>query len=108
MAEIKTGKGSLFVYVHGEGQELPENAIKAIEAAKDRWDDESYAVRIIVDQLTKGGRDEETGYGLMLAPDAEDSYNGDQPSVVIDLVRKVLTVTDHDTSLTTGFESVHA
>ncbi len=92
MAEIKTDDGSLYVYTHWDGYELPENAKQAIKFAKDRWNDSAYAVRIIVDQLTKGGRDQETGYGLMLQPKAEDAYNNDNPSVVIDLVNKQLTI----------------
>ena len=92
MAEIKLENGSLFVYTHWNGAEFPEMARDAIEKAKGRWDDEGYATRIIVDQLTKPGRDEETGFGLMLGPDAEDSYNNDSPSILIDLVAKQLTV----------------
>jgi len=92
MAEIITEDGSLYVYSHWGGFELPDNAKQAIMAAQDRWDDESYATRIIVDQLTKGGRDQETGYGLMLKPNAEDEYNNDNPSVIIDLVQKRLSV----------------
>lgn len=64
--------------------------------AKPRWGDDPYALRIIVDQLTKGGRDEETGYGLMLKPDAEDSYNDNNPSVVIDLAQRSMQVRGHD------------
>jgi len=90
MAEIKIEDGSLFVYTHWDGAHLPELAKKAVLAAEPRWDDEPYAVRIIVDQLTKEGRDQETGYGLMLKPKAEDEYNGDSPSVVIDLTTKEL------------------
>jgi len=71
---------------------LPEAAKQAIAAARYRWDDESYATRIIIDQLTKEGRDQETGFGVMVSPRAEDEYNGDEPSVVIDLPKKTLEV----------------
>jgi len=92
MAEIKTGDGSLFVYSHRGGFELPENAKKAIALAKDRWGDIPYATHIIIDQLTKEGRDSETGFGIMLRPNAEDDYNDNQPSVIIDLLKRELTV----------------
>lgn len=92
MAEIKMKKGSLYVYAHWGGEGFPDAAKKAIVAARERLNDETYAVRIIVDQLTKPGRDKETGYGLMLGPDSEDSYNDDKASVIIDLVGKTLTV----------------
>lgn len=92
MAEIKTEDGSLFVYTHWRGDTLPSMAKEAILFAKPRWSDEPYAVKIIVDQLTKGGRDEETGYGLLLKPNAEDQYNRDKPSVVIDLPAQTLSI----------------
>ncbi len=92
MAEIKTEDGSLYVYTHWQGYEFADIAKAAIKTAQPRWDDEPYATRIIVDQLTKDGRDTETGFGLMLKPNAEDSYNGDKPSVLIDLPGQTLTV----------------
>ncbi len=92
MAEIKTSDGSLYVYTHWGGNDLPEDAKKAVITAKPRWDDEPYATRIIVDQLTKRERDQENGCGLMLKPDAEDEYNHDKPSVIIDLITKTLNI----------------
>lgn len=92
MAEIKTDDGSLYVYTHWCGQEFPAMAEAAIVAAKGHWSDRSYATRIIVDQLTKSERDGETGFGLSLRPDHEDSYNGDEPSVIIDLLEGTLKV----------------
>lgn len=88
MAEIKTQDGSLYFYTHWSGRELPADALKALEAAKPRLGDDSYATKIVVDSLIKasGSRDKETGAGLMLKPNAEDEYNNDQPSVIIDLV----------------------
>ncbi len=91
MAEIKTQGGSLYVYSHWDGFDLPERSKEAIRVAKPRWDDYPYGTRIIVDQLTKEGRDKETGLGLMLAPDAEDQYNNDEPSVIIDLLKRTFT-----------------
>jgi hypothetical protein len=84
MAQIKTSKGSLYVYTHWQGYKLPEMAREAVKAAAPRLGDEPYWTRIVVDQLTKDGRDCETGFGLSLKPECEDSYNHDQPSVIID------------------------
>ena len=92
MAEIRTKDGSLYVYTHWGGCSLPDNAKKAVRAAKPRWSDIPYAIRIIVDQLTKEGRDQETGFGLMLTPNAEDEYNRDKPSVIINLEEETLKV----------------
>lgn len=84
MAEIKTSEGSLYFYTHWQGSKLPAMALAAVERAKPRLGDEPYWVRIVVDQLTKDGRDQETGFGLMLKPSCEDEYNRDRPSVIID------------------------
>jgi len=92
MAEIKTEGGSLFVYTHWGGYTLPESAKQAIISARPRWTDYPYATRIIVDQLTKEGRDGETGFGLLLNDGAEDEYNNDKPSVIIDLLNQELTI----------------
>jgi hypothetical protein len=92
MCEIKTSDGSLYVYVHWHGNVLPGLAKQAIIFAKPRWTAESYCTRIIVDQITNDGRDSTTGFGLMLKPNAEDEYNHDNPSVVIDIPKQQLIV----------------
>jgi len=107
MAEIKTEDGSLFVYTHWRGDDLPDMAKEAILFAKPRWVDEPYAVKIIVDQLTKGGRDEEMGYGLMLKPNAEDEYNRDEPSVVIDLPAQTLSIIRNGNEKTIPFAEIN-
>ena len=94
MAEIRVEDGSLYIYSHWHGFEMPGVAKAAIVTARSRWDDESYATHIIVDQMTKAGRDSETGTGIMLKPNAEDQYNSGQPSVIIDLTSKTLTIID--------------
>ena len=86
MAEIKTTEGSLYFYTHWGGSELPDAARAAAEFASPRLGDEPCWTRAILDQLIKasGSRDQEIGSGIMLKPDAEDEYNGDKPSVIID------------------------
>lgn len=106
MAEIKTEGGSFFVYTHWRGSDLPETATDAVLGARDRWDDYPYANRIIVDQLTVDARDSETGAGLMLGPDAEDAYNDDKPSVIIDLLGKTLTKIRHGETTVTAFDDL--
>jgi len=94
MAEVKVSHGSLYIYTHWAGYQWPEEARKALAKAQPRIGDDSYALRIVVDHLTEPGRDQETGYGLLLKPDAEDSYNHNQPSIIIDLVNNTLQVID--------------
>ena len=96
MAEIRTKEGSLVVYTHWGGSSLPDDAKRAVIAAKPRWSDTPYAMRIIVDQLIKEGRDKETGFGLMLEPNAEDEYNDGKPSVIINLEELTLKVIRHN------------
>lgn len=88
MTEIKTEEGSLYFYTHSYGFNLPTIANAALEKAQKRIGDDSYATRIVLDSLIKdcGARDQETGAGIMLSPCHEDEYNGDRPSVIIDLV----------------------
>ena len=105
MAEVKTEGGSLFVYTHWGGYELPEDAKEAVKQAKPRWSDHAYATHIIVDQLMKSGRDSETGIGLMLGPNAEDEYNNDSPSVVIDILGQRVTI-DHDKKESLTFQEI--
>lgn len=106
MAEVKLAKGSIYIYSHWGGYEMATDAVEAIKSAQPRWADESYAARIIVDQLTKGSRDSETGHGLMLGPDAEDSYNNDQPSILIDLANQTFKVTGEGGLPATPFDEL--
>lgn len=89
MAEILVEDGSLYFYTHWTGDRLPEQAEAALDAATPRLGDDSYAMKIVIDSLieSSGARDSETGAGIMLAPNAEDGYNDDKPSVLIDLVK---------------------
>lgn len=92
MAEIRTRTGNLYVYTHWYGSEFPQMAEEAVKKAAPRLGDEAYWLRIVVDQLTKEGRDQETGFGLMLKPNAEDEYNNDEPSVIIEARTGKITV----------------
>ena len=85
VAEVRGINGSLFVYTHWSGAIMTDLAKEATEEAKVRQTDEPYAIRIILDQMMKEGRDKETGWGIVFDPmDAEDSYGG-PPSIIIDI-----------------------
>ena len=88
MAEIKVEDGSLYFYTHWTGHRLQADAEAALAKALPRLGDDSYATKIVLDSLieSSGARDQETGAGIMLGPNAEDEYNSDSPSVIIDLV----------------------
>ena len=91
-AKIQMSNGSLYIYSHGGGKSMVQDAEQAIIAAKSRWHDESYATRIIVDQMTKYVRDRTEGYGLMLCPAEGGDEYGANPSIIIDLRRRRLVV----------------
>jgi hypothetical protein len=83
---------NLNVYAHWDGDESVAIMQSALSAAMPRikMGDVSYAVRIIIDQLTKSGRDSETGYGIYVGEEIthEESYEYKE----IDLVNKKITV----------------
>jgi hypothetical protein len=106
MCEIKTEGGSLFLYTHWGGNDLPKDAKEAVKTARPRWDDLPYATHIIVDQLIKDGRDSETDFGIMLNENAEDEYNHDKPSVIIDLNKQTLRVIRDDENVTYPFKEL--
>lgn len=54
----------LFLYVHWMGGEPNEVLAAALEAARGRWDDYSYASRICISQVIGDKWNSETGFGL--------------------------------------------
>ncbi len=86
MTEIQTEDGSLYLYSHWGGTEMPDDAIAAIIHSRERWHDQSYAVAMMLDKFNVSG--------IMLKPNSEDEYNDDTPSIVIDLNGKRLTIVD--------------
>ena len=80
------------VYAHWDGDDsvaIMQNAIKAA-MPRIQMGDLFYATRILIDQLTKHGRDSETGYGLYISEDilTEEQYE----RKVIDLVKQTVRV----------------
>jgi len=77
------------VYAHWDGKESVAIMQQAIRTAMPRISDVSYCTRILVDQLTKHGRDSETGYGLYVGEvDHEEEYEYKE----INLINKTVTV----------------
>lgn len=81
---------SINLYSHWGGYERFEALANALQAAKPRWNDDSYATRIIVSQLIGDQWKEETGFGLWASTE-HGMYGGDHPDIVIDLVNKTVT-----------------
>ena len=87
---IDQGEGlSVNLYSHWGGYDRFESLANALRAAEPRWNDVSYATRIIVSQLIGDQWAEETGFGLW-ASNSSGAYGGDHPDITIDLVNKIV------------------
>jgi hypothetical protein len=80
---------SVNLYSHWGGYDRFINLARALSAAEPRWNDGSYATRIIVSQLIGDQWADETGFGLW-ASNESGMYGGDHPDIVIDLVNKTV------------------
>ena len=80
---------SLNLYSHWGGYDRFAALAKALHAAEPRWNDTSYAARIIVSQLIGSDWAEETGFGLW-ASNEHGMYGGDHPDIIIDLINKTV------------------
>ena len=78
------------LYSHWGETGWRQDLAEALEKARPRWTDDSYSLRIIIDQLTKESRDEETGHGLSLS-NPEDIAFLDYP-IIVDI--QAMTVND--------------
>lgn len=80
---------SINLYSHWGGYGRFEALAAAVKAAEPRWDDVSYATRIIVSQLIGDQWAEETGFGLW-ASSEHGMYGGDHPDIIIDMTNKTI------------------
>lgn len=87
--EFKTDQGTMTLYSHWGGETKAQDLARALHKAENRLSmgDVSYALRIIIDQLTIDARDKETGYGIFLGEgQGEEEYS----PVTVDLVNKTV------------------
>lgn len=106
IAEIKTEEGSLYFYTHWAGHDLYYDALKALDTASPRREQQDYVLKIVIDNLIResNARDRETGAGISLSlkqiPADDYSYEitGDymsnEPTVLIDIRPKEWEVYD--------------
>lgn len=88
--ESNAGEAVTVLYAHWVNNNGADELALAIEHAKSRWNDVSYSLRIIFDQLTKDGRDSETGYGLysLKEYDPQAGMWNDNPDILISLSKQ--------------------
>ena len=60
----QSNENTIFLYGHWAGHGMLERLANAVEAARPRWTDESYATRICVSQIVGEDWKAETGWGL--------------------------------------------
>jgi hypothetical protein len=79
------------VYAHWDGDMSVSILQSAVASAMPRvkMNDIAYATRIIIDQLTKEGRDSETGYGIYLG---EVYYEEEYQYKEVNLINNTVTV----------------
>lgn len=73
--ELKDYKGSVWLYSHWGGDDKSIHFAEALEHAKPRWGDTSYAIRMVVSKLIGESWDSETGFGLSSYESGEESYD---------------------------------
>jgi hypothetical protein len=85
--KTEENKPSIVLYSHWGEESWQWDLAQAIRKSERRlaMGDTSYALRIMIDQLTKEGRDQETGFGIYLAD--EDQIYWDT-TVEVDLVEQ--------------------
>jgi hypothetical protein len=73
----KNPEQNINIYSHWDGEESVSILQNAVRQSFPRKGDPSYQARIIIDQLTKFGRDSETGYGIYIGSEiqAEEEYH---------------------------------
>ena len=64
----------IHLYSHSGGETKMNDLANAIDRASPRWEDETYALRIMVSQLIGHYWNQETGYGLWTQHQFEESY----------------------------------
>lgn len=82
---IREGAEHVFIYSHWGGSDIFAMARRAL-AKQWRWDDPSYLVRIVYDEIVKGNEGTETGFGIW--PSRPDN---EHPVLVLDCATKQVT-----------------
>jgi hypothetical protein len=82
----------IFLYGHWAGHRMLENLANAVEKARPRWNDETYATRIAISQLVNEEWTSETGWGLSVNALADNEHK----VPIIDWAAKTFTLMEED------------
>ena len=90
---FKDSKGdTVFLYGHWAGHRMLENLAEAVQHARPRWSDESYATRIAISRLVNEEWTSETGWGITVNELADNEHK----VPVIDWANNTFTLMEED------------
>jgi hypothetical protein len=70
----QSNENVVFLYGHWAGHRMLENLADAVEHARPRWNDESYATRIAISRLVGEEWTSETGWGITVNELADNEH----------------------------------
>lgn len=94
----ESGK-NVTLYSHWGADSWEIDLAYALEKAQPRWDDPTYATRIVVSQLVGDQWQSETGFGLYVTDDTSEFWD---EVVIIDFVKKTVNDRPFDTHVKYG------
>ena len=100
--DTEEGSRSIFLYTHWQGSDLPGVLKEILKTSRDRWDDPSYACRIMVQaglEIMGARTDSPTGFGL--SPSIDDN---EYPIFELDMNRRSISFHRNDGEPTWSFQ----
>lgn len=97
---VKSDYGSVCLYSHWGGSELPEVLRSALKRGKDRLGDEQYLARIIFCEMVQGDVLGNTGFGITAVP-----YDGDDRIILVDVRDQTVSINERATESFSEFIS---
>ena len=89
-------EATIYLYQHWSGSDQITNFANALDKARARWSDASYATRIMVSQLVGEYWNDELGYGLYVGGDAHGA--GYHYILIADFEKQAVLVCENDNS----------
>ena len=89
---FKTNGHTLYLYGHWAGENMLGNLANALEVARPRWTDPSYATRITVSQMIGDDWNQELGWGLTV----DELCDNEHKVPVVDFDKGTVTLLDRE------------
>ena len=89
---VQPNGNTIVLYGHWAGHKMLENLANAVEHARPRWNDESYATRICISQMVGEDWGSETGWGISVNQLADNEHK----VPVIDWAEQTFTLMEED------------